>query len=146
MIEFIKNFSRDTKYYLNKEYSFPEYKMDVLNIYIEFSKLNKGFVSSKSSDDIKLPTILKTPTKEKLQKIYPGADNAFVSEINTFASKYDINTKERMAMFLAQVIHESGGFKKLRESSSFSSFHVFGCEVTTNSPKQEIKVSFFRLA
>lgn len=70
MIEFIKSFSRDTKYYLNKEYSFPEYKMDVLNIYIEFSKLNKGFVSSKSSDDIKLPTILKTPTKENIQKIY----------------------------------------------------------------------------
>lgn len=59
-------------------------------------------------------------TTEKLQKIYPGADNAFVSEINTFASKYDINTKERMAMFLAQVIHESGGFKKLRESLAYS--------------------------
>lgn len=59
-------------------------------------------------------------TTEKLQKIYPGADNVFVEEINKFASKYSINTKERMAMFLAQVIHESGGFKKLRESLSYS--------------------------
>ena len=59
-------------------------------------------------------------TEAKLQKIYPNADNAFVAEINKFASKYNINTKERMAMFLAQVIHESGGFKKLRESLAYS--------------------------
>ena len=59
-------------------------------------------------------------TTEKLQKIYPGADNAFVEEINRLAHKYDINTKERMAMFLAQVIHESSGFKKLRESLGYT--------------------------
>lgn len=59
-------------------------------------------------------------TSDKLLKIYPGADTAFVDEINKLASKYDINTKERMAMFLAQVLHESGGFKKLRESLAYS--------------------------
>lgn len=59
-------------------------------------------------------------TEAKLQKIYPNADNAFVAEINKFASKYNINNKERMAMFLAQVIHESSGFKKLRESLAYS--------------------------
>ena len=58
-------------------------------------------------------------TVEKLKKIYPNANTAFVDVINKIAPKYEITTKLRMAMFLAQVIHESNGFTSLRESLAY---------------------------
>lgn len=61
-----------------------------------------------------------TLTESQLKSIYPSANIAFVSSINKFGSKYEINTSARMAMFLAQVIHESGGFTKLRESLAYT--------------------------
>lgn len=59
-------------------------------------------------------------TVEKLQKIYPSANNTFVDAINRYAIQYDINSKERLAAFLAQVLHETNGFNKLRESLAYS--------------------------
>lgn len=59
-------------------------------------------------------------TVEQLKKIYPSANVAFVDVINSIAPKYEITTTKRMAMFLAQVLHESGGFNKLRESLAYT--------------------------
>lgn len=58
-------------------------------------------------------------TTEKLQKIYPGADNEFVSIINMYAKQFGITNKKRMAMFLAQTLHESRGFNVLQESFNY---------------------------
>ncbi len=59
-------------------------------------------------------------TADKLKKIYPKANLEFVDVINKIAPKYSINTPVRMAMFLAQVLHESGGFNRLRESLGYT--------------------------
>lgn len=58
-------------------------------------------------------------TKESLQKIFPIADVEFVDLINKYAPLFDINTKERMSLFIAHALHESGGFNKLQESFAY---------------------------
>ena len=68
--EFVKYLGKDTKYYLNMNYEFPKEKQDILEIYKEFAKLNKGFINSKTADDIKLPAQLKTPNEDGIKQIY----------------------------------------------------------------------------
>lgn len=63
-------------------------------------------------------------TNKKLTDIYTGANVSFVDAINRYAIEYDINTKERMAAFLAQVLHETNGFNKLRESLAYSAVRL----------------------
>ena len=42
----------------------------------------------------------------------------FLPFLNSYMNQYNINTKYRIAAFLAQVIHESGSFKYTREIAS----------------------------
>jgi len=70
MSEFVKWLGKDTKYYLNIDYKLPEEKAQVLEIYKEFAQLNRGFVDSKTADDIKLPYVLKNPKDADIKKIY----------------------------------------------------------------------------
>lgn len=62
-----------------------------------------------------------TITLEQLRKICPftpkGLD-AFVPYLNATISIYDINTQKRAAAFIAQIAHESGQFKYVREIAS----------------------------
>jgi len=56
-------------------------------------------------------------TAEILKKIYPQITKPerFVEDLNTCFAKYEINTVNRQAMFLAQCLHESGGFRFTKE-------------------------------
>ncbi len=60
-----------------------------------------------------------TLTIEQLQAISPGSPEArlltFIPHINEYCPKYGIDTEVEMASFLAQVLHESGGFRWMRE-------------------------------
>ncbi len=59
-------------------------------------------------------------TLDQLKRIVPGGKNleVFLPHIITYAIKYQVNTPIRLACFIAQVAHESGSFKYVREIAS----------------------------
>lgn len=57
-------------------------------------------------------------TIEKLRSL--GLDDKWLDGLNNCFDKYAINTPQRQACFLAQVMHESGGFKFLSENLNYS--------------------------
>jgi putative chitinase len=57
-------------------------------------------------------------TLEKLNSL--GLEEKWLDGINHCFEKYDISTPQRQACFLAQVMHESGGFKFLSENLNYS--------------------------
>jgi putative chitinase len=60
-------------------------------------------------------------TLEQLKQIIPG--NPYVEQwceaLNKLLPDYEINTPQRMAAFLAQCAHESGGFTALQENLNY---------------------------
>jgi putative chitinase len=60
--------------------------------------------------------------KEELQAIYKEASEAridrFIEPLNTVLAEFEINTPQRMRMFLAQIGHESGQLRYVRELAS----------------------------
>lgn len=60
-------------------------------------------------------------TKEQLKELLPG--NSYINEWHSALSQllpdYDINTPLRVAAFIAQCSHESGGFKFLKENLNY---------------------------
>jgi putative chitinase len=60
-------------------------------------------------------------TKKQLSEMIPG--NAYVDQwleaLNTILPDYEINTPKRVAAFVAQCAHESGGFKFLKENLNY---------------------------
>ncbi|WUR15718.1 glycoside hydrolase family 19 protein [[Empedobacter] haloabium] len=62
-------------------------------------------------------------TPEQLLKIAPsvGASaGVYVNALNAAMSRYCINTPQRAAHFLAQVVHESGELQRVRENLNYS--------------------------
>lgn len=60
-------------------------------------------------------------TKEQLEKLIPG--NPYIDQwyeaFSQMLPQYDINTPQRIAAFIAQCGHESGGFKFLKENLNY---------------------------
>lgn len=80
-------------------------------------------------------------TPEKLKLIYPGANTAFCQYINFYAERYGITTKERLAAFLANTLHETSGYTKLRESLDYTATRllvVFPARITNSAHAQRL--------
>lgn len=60
-INYFEQLKKDAKYYLNLDYTADPHYIRVLEVYKEFLTLNEGFVNTKNTDDIKLPSCLKHP-------------------------------------------------------------------------------------
>jgi putative chitinase len=63
-------------------------------------------------------------TEDQIKHGYPSADgdivSALVSNLDMFATNYGLNTPLRLAHFLAQTAHESGGFRAVVENLNYS--------------------------
>ena len=60
-------------------------------------------------------------TRDQLEQIIPGnphLDN-WLECLNTILPEYEIDSPERVAAFLAQCAHESGGFKAIKENLNY---------------------------
>ena len=61
---------------------------------------------------------------ERLKKLVPSASlddcQKFAAPLTTTFAEFDISTPERQAAFLAQVVHESGSFRQVRENLNYS--------------------------
>lgn len=59
MENYFDSFERDTAYYTGKKTSIPDQWKKILSLYSEFLELNKGFVNTKITSDIKIPANIK---------------------------------------------------------------------------------------
>lgn len=77
LIDFIEtNLDKDAKYYINKRYEKDERFINVLKTYVEFLKLNGGFTKLKTTDEIVLPSNIKSLDENKMSEIKSKIDEA----------------------------------------------------------------------
>lgn len=78
MINFVRLFPKDMKYFLNTSFEFDEWVDKILYAYKEFLTINKGFINTVTNDDIILPEGLKTEGaedfKEKIDEVIASQD------------------------------------------------------------------------
>lgn len=72
--KYIEQLKKDVKYYTGQNFSFDEKNLEILKVYREFLKANKGFVEAKTTKDIKLPANLKKPSEKDLEEILSGIE------------------------------------------------------------------------
>lgn len=88
MIELVSNkLNRDAKYYINKTYTAPESYVKILAAYKEFLVGNNGFVETKNTDDVFLPSSVKKLDDKTTEKIVEGIKNAI--ETKNIKSLFD---------------------------------------------------------
>lgn len=74
LMQFMRTFSKDTKYFMNQDFKYSEEDMEMLEVYKEFAIMNEGFVKTEKNTDLLLPKEVKTPTKDELNTIKTTID------------------------------------------------------------------------
>ena len=69
---------------------------------------------------LRTQSLLITPEMVNAVAAGKGNDEVLLAALNKYAEQYEINTLLRIAHFLAQCAHESGGFTATAEGTSFS--------------------------
>ena len=69
---------------------------------------------------LRTESLLITPEMVNAVAAGKGNDEVLLAALNKYAEQYEINTLLRIAHFLAQCAHESGGFTATAEGTSFS--------------------------
>ena len=69
MINFVKLFPKDMKYFMSTSFEFDESVNKILYAYKEFLTINRGFINVITSAEIKLPNELKTDGAENFKEI-----------------------------------------------------------------------------
>ena len=78
------------------------------------------------SEQVSAPTVITEPTPVKsvgglkLEALRGHVPDAVIAQIPDTAAKFEINTPLRLAHFLAQCGHESGGFRLTKENLNYS--------------------------
>ena len=67
-----------------------------------------------------MPTITLELLRKVCPKTKPAVLEKYVTALNEVCEYYEINTGKRMAAFLAQTAHESGGFNAVKENLNYS--------------------------
>ncbi len=88
MLEFIKMFDRDCKYYLKHSARVGINVINILNDYIEFAELNGNFLETKTTADVKLPqsfmhfdSMSEQKLDELCEKIYSVIESKDIGKI-----------------------------------------------------------------
>lgn len=79
LMEYVKRLPKDTQYYLNMDFQYPDEFYQMLEIYKKFTQLNKGFTELKNNKEIILPDEIIIPTQKKLTKIKRTIDEVVQS-------------------------------------------------------------------
>lgn len=88
LLQYVEQLEKDAKYYINETYKAQDFEKNILNAYKEFLSQNEGFVKCQNTDDIKIPSSLKTPSTQEIQTITNTVKD--VVETGDFTKFYNI--------------------------------------------------------
>jgi putative chitinase len=87
---------------------------------------SKMFVSTSTATSSPISNVVITPSQFKLERLKGHVPDVVIAQIPDTSSKFNITNPLRLAHFLAQCGHESGGFKSVSENLNYSAKGLTG--------------------
>ena len=78
-LNYFNQLQKDAKYYLGQTYEVNSLYVKIMELYKEFLTENKNFVSTKTTDDLVIPSSFKTPSESSLEVIKTKIDEVIKS-------------------------------------------------------------------